>query len=368
MSEAHRQETIDDLMHDSNFKKLIGGDSALLVNWKRAVEAEEETRLCLEQMRARLDQFLYQKWEKEGMEAQVTRNPEALKIYEGERVAEKAFSRVRADLSERELKEKSLAGGAVGFLNEGLAVEHAQKALRQFVKSKGGQPNDLARWEISEKRQVLQVKTAKFQDLAYSRMQTEQEKPEPSPLTLTPTDDEWWTSNYCQKEQPESMLLAMPSSFNARDRDAVGWVNLGRIEFTLREAILQDILKELRLLLGEKLMRYRGLQNDHNKSQSTITRAWHGLNSLQDRIYAIRDEYRRQVVALKSLQCTGTEAQKQKTWLDIADGDLSMKTDWEYPGRLGQSKDKMAWFWLDGGIPANVELAQSPIMTECELS
>ncbi|KAK7436554.1 hypothetical protein VKT23_019108 [Stygiomarasmius scandens] len=380
MSEAHRQEFIDDLMYDSNFKKLLGGDLSLMTNWKRAVEAEEETRVSLEQMRSRLDSNLYQEWEREGISAQTTRSPAALKIYEGEKIAGRtnlyswdqvnlinilanSFNQTRADLSEKELKERSSQGGDVGFLNAGLAIEQAQRAVKSFVHSKGKQPNDLGRWEISEKRQALQLKCTQFQERAYEKMRTQAVAP---PLqALTPMDDEWWNVGHCQGEGlPESMPLAMPSSLRQKDRENVGWVGLGHVEFDLRDSMLSDLLTELHLLLGEKLMRYRGLRVDHHPSQSTVTRAWRGINNLQSRIYAVRDEYRRQVTALKNLQPTGTEAQRKKRWLDIEDRDLLMKTDWEYPGRLGQSQEKMAWFWLDAGVPANVELDRCPIMTK----
>ncbi|KAK7435678.1 hypothetical protein VKT23_019510 [Stygiomarasmius scandens] len=86
LSEAHRQEFLDILLQDSNFRKLVNGDRSLVTKLRRAELNEKEARQKYQGISQRLSQDDRADWDREAKEAQETRDPQKLKIYASEKV------------------------------------------------------------------------------------------------------------------------------------------------------------------------------------------------------------------------------------------------------------------------------------------
>ncbi|KAK7440436.1 hypothetical protein VKT23_017074 [Stygiomarasmius scandens] len=151
--------------------------------------------------------------------------------------------------------------------------------------------------------------------------------------------DKWWELGEAGNQRAEGITLALPSSLSLFDRKRVGWVGLGQQEIELRRGRINDILTDLRLLLGEKMMRFRNLRQ--NRSQKDQRKAFSGLQTLQRRILLTQQQYRRQVCALKRLG-------DKTNWLDIRKEDLVVGEANKEQDRTGQASQHLAWFWRYG--------------------
>ncbi|KAF7342692.1 hypothetical protein MSAN_02027100 [Mycena sanguinolenta] len=69
MSQAHRQETLDDHMNDSNWKKMCGAVAALIGKMDRANEGLDSVQKAFQQLSRRVGTHLIEKWAKEEQEA-----------------------------------------------------------------------------------------------------------------------------------------------------------------------------------------------------------------------------------------------------------------------------------------------------------
>ncbi|KAK7449261.1 hypothetical protein VKT23_013405 [Stygiomarasmius scandens] len=150
---------------------------------------------------------------------------------------------------------------------------------------------------------------------------------------------------------PESLLLALPSNISPADRVRVGWRGFADTEAKLRQGVLQNTLTELRILLGEKLMRYRDLRN--NDSQMRRGRSQMGINSLQKKLKAIQKVYVSQVNALSRL--LDPKVVKEK-WKEISDDDLNVTS------HVPLKKGDLAWFWESTDVSIDTDLEYSPAM------
>ncbi|KAK7467576.1 hypothetical protein VKT23_004629 [Stygiomarasmius scandens] len=150
---------------------------------------------------------------------------------------------------------------------------------------------------------------------------------------------------------PEALVLALPSNLCVADRVRVGWSGLGDMEAKLREGVLQDTLTELRVCLGEKLMRYRDLRD--NESQLRRGRSQIGINKLQKKLQGIRQIYISQVESL--IRLTDVDTVKHK-WKDITEDDLNVTS------RVPLKKGDSSWFWDSSDVSIETDLEYSPAM------
>jgi hypothetical protein len=73
-STGHRQETLDDHMNDSNWKKLIQLTVRLCQKYKRAVESAKESHADFKHINDSADPLMVQKWSQEEAKAQRNRD------------------------------------------------------------------------------------------------------------------------------------------------------------------------------------------------------------------------------------------------------------------------------------------------------
>jgi len=149
---------------------------------------------------------------------------------------------------------------------------------------------------------------------------------------------------------PEEFFLALPSSLTAEDRDRVGWKEAGEKEARLRDGLIGDSLKELRLLLGEKLMRYKDLRVED--SQRAKLRSNDGLRKHEEKIQAVVGRYRMHVQALTNLGVS-------HNWKSIEKGDLNVTG-------AAEKLDKLAWFWVSEDVSIDRNAGGSVLLERCE--
>ncbi|KAK7467299.1 hypothetical protein VKT23_004356 [Stygiomarasmius scandens] len=393
MSAAGRQEHLDDLMEDSNYKKMIGGDAALIHKFERAIREEKDARESYEDLKDRLPIADILRWERDADIAVSSRDHKLLRIFEMEDVESSNFAQVRNMLINQEsLKAKD----ELDLLMEGLVLESEQDDLRNFIRSKA-RPTQTDLYKIQERRSRLNEKCAKYQQKAFQRMNVHSDTDTPelidshkeyrrflmeakktlvtsgSKLGWENTDsggesddidyydeemfiDGWWqgeTGNI----KGEEITLALPSSLSAYDKKRIAWIDAGEKEMVLRRTRINEILTELRLLLGEKIIRYQDLRQ--NRSQKTQKRGYNGLKGLQSKILGVQEMYRRQVLALKRLG-------EKKKWKDITKEDLGVMGKKKEQDRVGKSARDLAWFWRYGE-DITEEVERSSAMDKCKL-
>ncbi|KAK7458894.1 hypothetical protein VKT23_009905 [Stygiomarasmius scandens] len=382
MSLASRQEHLDDLLQDSNFKKMTGGDQSLLRKYHQAQIEEKDTRTSYEDLKDRLPLADIEKWDQAGKEAVASRDPALLRIFELEGVEGKGFAEVRTNLWT--IDDKSSDGRGVvelELLTEALSLEGEQRDLRHFIRSKGRGLTQTEIYQIEDKRVQLEEKCSKYHKKAFQQMflgiegdppelvDIEREyhiavqklnlegaltgdgkKRKHSTLSINDeTEDEyydedafidgWWESGAQGNRRGETITLALPSSLSVFDRNRVGWVEAAEKERELRKGRINDILSDLRLLLGEKIMQYLNLR--HDQSQKNQKRGYNGLHALQKKILGTQEEYRRQVRALIRLG-------DKTIWPDITKQDLGVRSENQEQDRLGKPSRDLAWFWRYG--------------------
>ncbi|KAK7440437.1 hypothetical protein VKT23_017075 [Stygiomarasmius scandens] len=127
MSIARRQEHLDDLLQDSNFKKLTGGeDSALLRKYTRAKKEEQDARENYEDLRDRLPLSLLQVWDRDAGNAISSRDPSHLKIYEMENINGKGFAEARTELWSQCVESGRKGTADIKLLMDAMSLESEQ--------------------------------------------------------------------------------------------------------------------------------------------------------------------------------------------------------------------------------------------------
>jgi hypothetical protein len=182
---------------------------------------------------------------------------------------------------------------------------------------------------------------------------------DPSHTTHTFTDYDEYDPDLPEVEQ---VVIPLPSSYTLDDCTKFGLVAARTTEAKLRRGLISDTLLELRLTLGQRLMRFRELRDE--ASQSERKAAQSRLNTLKRNIRELRDRYRDQVSALQRLSPDPSSISQE--YPDISDDDLYLrerdgKPDLDYYKR----SRKLPWFWTGSDVSIGVEVHELPIMAKC---
>ncbi|KAK7461402.1 hypothetical protein VKT23_008580 [Stygiomarasmius scandens] len=359
MAGGFRQEFLDDLIQDSNWRKLIGGDQMLIRRLERAYWWEEKSRLAFMDIGGRVSEGDRTAWEEEGRLAHETRDPARLKVYESVKGPGKFFDEVKRDLALEEIKLKAKGGGDVGFICGGLTFELNARRLRKKIKEYGNKPTLLQKYQMSGELKGLLHRYNAFQEEAVTRIQKSTGNESMPKLRKDKrkkgaAEIDW--SLYREDENdevvdPELLVLCLPSNMDAEDRARVGWEELARQEIALREGMIYETLMELRLQLGQRVMRYVQLRRSDNQKETG--RKYQGLKRQMEEIKEIVEDYRKEVAALERLQ---SRDEVRKRWKEIKEADLTVTTEDR------TTKTKLAWFWRDVNVPIEEELEENPQM------
>ncbi|KAG1787048.1 uncharacterized protein HD556DRAFT_1312999 [Suillus plorans] len=164
MSQAHRQEVLDDHMRDSNWKKIVGIMKTLLKKYKRALKGVDDTKSPFDELTLSLDPEKISIWKIDEKKAMEQRG-EYLDIYQLQMNKAPTMAEIRLKLTESENTDTSKPG-TVSWLITGINLEDLQDGLRADIRQLPTDATPGQKVPIEEKRQRLTARIAKFHETA----------------------------------------------------------------------------------------------------------------------------------------------------------------------------------------------------------
>ncbi|KAG1784341.1 uncharacterized protein HD556DRAFT_1315167 [Suillus plorans] len=243
MSQAHRQEVLDDHMRDSNWKKIVGIMKTLLKKYKRALKGVDDTKSPFDELTLSLDPEKISIWkidEKKAME----QCGEYLDIYQLQMNKAPTMAEIRLKLTESENTDTSKPG-TVSWLITGINLEDLQDGLRADIRQLPTDATPGQKVSIEEKRQRLTARIAKFHETADAMTADSAMQVMMKMVGERVSDEE--ISEYIDEE-----ILA-----EEMDVLALGLGPLQAEELELRKGQANDCLEKLRMALGHKAIIYR---------------------------------------------------------------------------------------------------------------
>ncbi|KAG1818960.1 hypothetical protein DFJ58DRAFT_850222 [Suillus subalutaceus] len=246
MSQAHRQEVLDDHMCDSNWKKLVGIMKTLLKKYKRALKGVDETKTPFDELTRSLDPEKILIWEINEQKA-MEEHGEYLDIY-----------------------QLQINKGTVSWLITGINLEDLQDGLRADIRQLPTNATPAQKASIEEKRQRLAARIAKFHETA-DAMTASMDLGLPTVHSDDPrfchadNDGYEWeevsdgeiSEDLDEEILAEEMGIWMPSSVAHNDALTLGLGPLQAEELELRKGQANDCLESLCMALGHKAIIYR---------------------------------------------------------------------------------------------------------------
>ncbi|KAG1764090.1 hypothetical protein EV702DRAFT_1051462 [Suillus placidus] len=335
MSQAHRQEILDDHMRNSNWNKLVHIVKTLLQKYKRANKGIDDTKVPFEELTSSLEVSKVSSWEKDETRA-MEQHGEHLDIYQLKIDKAPTVAEIRLKLTETEYADTG-KWGSISWLINGINLEDAQDALRVDIRKLPKDASAAQKVVVEEKRQKLAARISQFHEVADAM--TEGIEVEPGTEHVDDTrfcaadmeqegreaeDLEVNSEETGEEVAAEAMGIWMPSSIPYPDALALGLGALQAEELQLRQA------------LGHKAIIY----HQHFRSADST---WAGTRSKQE-----ADRCRIKIdKARNAMQRLGADEDTLKNvYQEIQPSQLSM--DWEVTeeNRYGQGSDRLAWFWM----------------------
>ncbi|KIK31764.1 hypothetical protein CY34DRAFT_36943, partial [Suillus luteus UH-Slu-Lm8-n1] len=286
MSQAHRQEILDDHMRNSNWKKLVGIVKTLLQKYKRAIKGIDDTRVPFEELTCSLDVSKVSSWEKDEKQAMDQRG-EHLDIYQLKIDKAPTMAEIRLKLTETEYADTGTSG-SISWLINGINLEDSQDALRVEIRQLPRDASASQKAVVEEKRQKLAARISKFHETADAitdgiEVDAGTEHLDDVRFCAADMGEQW--AEAVDLEVPleetgedvaaEAMRIWMPSSIPHQDALALGLGALHAEELQLRQGQANDCLEKLRQALGHKAIIYR----QHFRSADST---WVGTRSKQE--------------------------------------------------------------------------------------
>ncbi|TCD60065.1 hypothetical protein EIP91_010791, partial [Steccherinum ochraceum] len=167
MGTAHRQETLDLLMSESNWRKLVAMPVTLLRKYEKAVVNVLESELLLAQLRgSELVMKNRSMWELQARYAQRMRGVDFRKSLDlmlcFDLAEEKADTRAHV-LKRLVEKEAGQAVGQADWISEGIAIQEIQLGLIEESRKLGRSPTIEQETELLRKRNRLQTRINAFE-------------------------------------------------------------------------------------------------------------------------------------------------------------------------------------------------------------
>jgi hypothetical protein len=147
-----------------------------------------------------------------------------------------------------------------------------------------------------------------------------------------------------EREQPERLLLCLPSTLGKVRLAELGLGVLASQEMELRKGQANDALAGLRIELGHKALLFR-TKVRHSSNTKGKTRAWNEIRVSSREVMKQVRLYRH---AKKTLEDLGADEVVLNKYRNIEKGDLKMSADMLEENRFGQRNDSLAWFWRLG--------------------
>ncbi|KAG1840122.1 hypothetical protein C8R48DRAFT_679665 [Suillus tomentosus] len=353
MSQAHRQEVLDDHMRDSNWKKIVGIIKTLLKKYKWALKGVDDTKSPFDELTLSLDPEKILMWKIDEKKAMEQRG-EYLDIYQLQMNKAPTMAEIRLKLTESENTDTGKPG-TVSWLITGINLEDLQDGLRADIRQLPTDATPRQKASIEEKRQRLTARIAKFHETADAMtagmdLGTATVHSDDPRFCYAGHDENGWgevsdeeISEYIDEEiLAEEMGIWMPSSVPYQNALALGLGPLQAEELELRKGQANDCLEKLRMALGHKAIIYRQYFRSANST-------WAGTRSKQEaQRYQLKIDkcvrsYQRARSAMEGLGMD--KATFGSLYQPISPTELSIDKEVTEENRFGQGSDRLAWFW-----------------------
>ncbi|KAL1712057.1 hypothetical protein EV715DRAFT_171635, partial [Schizophyllum commune] len=361
MSPAHRQEVLDLLMNDMNWKKIIQLVDALKKKAMKAAVESKHSRDAYEELRDTLSPQQTAAWLQEERES-LQEGREGKSVYDIREeqvpgVAERALA-----VAQRYEAEDSDEPIGLELLREAMRIESVQDNLLPLAKQQNRTPSQerqllVRRGKLSKRICKFETRITKVLDAA----------PAASEVGLGDDEVEEWLGDNeetmsdgeegdgdgdgdadADDEDPEAPDVGLPERERLTLPSTTGHIigELADLERDLREGQSADALRGVRLGLAERARLYRTTVRRGRGSQKTTTRAFAALRKSGARIARHVRMYHRARDALIALGRDQAELPK------IESQDLRVNKDWTEENRTGQRSHTLPWFWRVGNSAA----------------
>ncbi|KAI5886256.1 uncharacterized protein SCHCODRAFT_02672509 [Schizophyllum commune H4-8] len=350
MSPAHRQEVLDLLMNDMNWKKIIQLADVLK---KKAMKASELKDTLSDQQTAR--------WLQEERES-LAEGREGKSVYDIQEeqvpgVAERALAVARR--YEDDNVEEPIG---LELLREAMRIESVQDNLLPLAKQQNRTASQerqllLRRGKLHKRICKFETRIAKVLDaapvegeVALGDEELEEWLGDEGEAESEGEVDEREGEGEDEDEDPDAPDVRLPERERLTLPLTTGHITgeLADLERDLRDGQRADALRGVRLGLAERARLYRTSVRRGRGSHKTTTRAFAALRKSGARIARHVRMYHRARDALIALGKDESQLPK------IDSQDLRINKDWTEENRTGQRSHTLPWFWRVGNKAAGV--------------
>ncbi|RXW15581.1 hypothetical protein EST38_g10274 [Candolleomyces aberdarensis] len=288
MGPGSRRDTLDYNFGDYNWKKIMRLDKYLLRRMSAVTHDAPEQVIAYKELEEIIDEALLTEW-KIGVEAW-ERDPQNPNPFEF-RVATPTQAAIRREIAEDQARKAQEGGDAqagkrttpLNLLTKGFEIEKAQRELKKLGKDlwEHSQDRALLKFRLKSDALILKIEDH-YQTLeSYIPSTVELRKSRIPVNTVAPYDLPLWFPSEIGKLAPFDL-------------------ELGRLEFKLREAQAHEALGKLRRALQRRATQYDS-KDRWARGQGMNTRSLASIASLQADVDESADEYRKAHDALTSL-------------------------------------------------------------------
>ncbi|THH19633.1 hypothetical protein EUX98_g8733 [Antrodiella citrinella] len=354
MSTAYRQESLDMIMNDSNWKKMVRLVEALVRKYQKTylglLEARQSHTLLCENDVIRKHRKDWEKQVKKALDAreQDMKNIGEMNIYDTdtEKLPGKAVVTFRL-VSE----ETGLTVGRTEWLTEGLHIQETQLSVSTFARKMGRNPSLEDETSLVQQRNRLQIRIEDFQ-IAASQYLPDGVKFDwdDSPLH----DTQWDVIDELPEEEnadvidivallPEKQPINLPSSLieDFSDMDHPRLTTLMKKELQLREGQANDALNDLRLAVSQRSVLYRTTVR-HARNYDKNTRAHAQVRTMSATIGKASRVYS---LARKAMKALGAPKKLLEKYKELSPADLKADTSAVDFNARGTRHANLSWIW-----------------------
>ncbi|KAH6888763.1 hypothetical protein BKA70DRAFT_1235295 [Coprinopsis sp. MPI-PUGE-AT-0042] len=372
MTLAHRQEVIDAVIGDSNWKKMLNIGAlksdlafmpqlnyslvpALCKNWANSRLQLARANEAFELLNETASPQQRQTWSSQLERAHEERSndPSAMDVLEVKINKPPTQTAVQHTLMEKEQSENS-GLGITSWLVAGMKIQESQERVRALVRSLGVRKSwtDLQRLEVTKKREQLQLDVNNFYEnaiLLFPEVNFRDIKCDTAPEESVEIDGEDDSNEEAEvqernrfsvsQNQAEDIELPLPSTFPSELPPSMDAAN--DFEIKLRVAQADDFLENIRTDIGHKSFLYRS-NIRLAEGKRLKTRGYDTINAVDANLRLNIKIYHQARWALRRL-CVGSEILNR--YRKITKPDTWAITSVYQPNARGLRNEHMSWIW-----------------------
>ncbi|QRV96937.1 hypothetical protein RhiJN_24956 [Ceratobasidium sp. AG-Ba] len=355
-----RIESLNDCMHDWNWRKLIGMIALLLTKYWEAVRMANETESEWQEYNELIDELLVEEWKKASIEPEQVGNSNTYtSVFLSKEGSQTSMTRALLELNTLEAQESQTSSDvaaltAPSWISEGIEIEHQQKRLMRDIKSYGSKMTDRQALDCFNRRSQLSTRIIRHREHAAHFIDVIPTSLDSLPSLAEETDG-----------RPEKASLYLPSQLKTAMDDTARSVRVKGIEYKLRRVACLRAIHRFKVAAIQKRTLLRG-KKLNARGEIMNTRAQTVINRTSAQVNMAIWEYNNSYKAMESIGLTETDNRLLKP---LDDADHKVMSDFLDGGRgLGEGYKRTPWFWCVGGDGTQEEKEVNDEINEGALS